>query len=245
MKSKTYGIGFKDVSIKGYRNINELFSQCDQLHACETLFGDFDAKVMVLAQDTANFKKLKLLHKENPRRNPFRHGEDVKTNINLFGLLEFQKMFDLGEFKRPNNRKCGVYYANAIWWLKDSEDMSGAITNKKEVYRECKKVFEVTIQNLEKLQLIVTMGKEAFSFIKNCFPEEIKGKWPEVVINGELSHFEFGGKRYFVGPIYHPSDRGLIGRSRKGKNYGVSSFSRGFDLTCKDLHLIFNKAELC
>jgi hypothetical protein len=72
MTTKKYGVDFEHLNLEGYRNINELYKQDSQLHACETLFGDWNAEVMVLAQDAANFNTLKkLIDADN--KNPFRH----------------------------------------------------------------------------------------------------------------------------------------------------------------------------
>jgi hypothetical protein len=244
MNNKILGIDFKDSHVEGYRNINELFPQHEQLHACETLFGDFDARVMVLAQDAANFKTLESLYQKDPKSNPFRHGEKVETNINLFNLLNSQNIFDLGTFRHPNNRSCGVYYANAIWLLKDSEGMSGAITSKRAIYQESKNILEATIKNLEKLRLVVTMGRESFGFIKSCYPNEIRGEWPEVVSSRGVSKFNLNGIEYLVGSIYHLSRRGLIGRSRQEDENQINPLTKGFELTCKDLQQIFINAAI-
>ena len=75
----------------------------------------------------------------------------------------------MGEFCKPNNRNCGLYYANAIWLLKESEGMSGAITNKEMAYKINQEVFAETLKNLKKLKLIVTLGEHSFNFIKHFF----------------------------------------------------------------------------
>ena len=112
--TKKFGIDFEDVNLEGYRNINELYKQHNQLHACETLFGDWDAEVMILAQDAANFNTLKKMA-ENSIGNPFRHSPENKTNCNLYKVMKSLNLYDLGPYEIPNNKKCGLYYANAIW----------------------------------------------------------------------------------------------------------------------------------
>ena len=156
MATKKFGIDFEQLKLEGYRNINELYKQDSQLHACETLFGDWNAEVMVLAQDAANFNTLKKLI-DADSKNPFRHSPTNNTNKNLYNILFSLNRFDIGEFCKPNNRNCGLYYANAIWLLKESDSMSGAITNQKDAYKVNKCIFEATLNNLPNLKLILTL----------------------------------------------------------------------------------------
>jgi hypothetical protein len=244
VKKKYFGIDFKHLKVEGYRNINKIYPQTNQLHACETLFGDWNAKVMILAQDAANFETLDLLLKKNPKENPFRHGEKVKTNLNLFNLLKKTKHFDLGDYLKPNNKKCGVYYANAVWLLKISNSMSGPIVNKEKVFDASKEVIKATLFNLNDLKLIITLGREPFLFLKEVFKNEIMGEWPEVVLKRKLNKFNYQGKEYLVGSIYHTSNRGVISRANKNGFIGKNSKTKGEDLCLEDLREIFSKAKL-
>jgi hypothetical protein len=90
---KVVGYDFKDLKLSGYRNINELYPQKEQLHCCETLFGDSLAEVLLLAQDAADFPKFEALNKIDSK-NPFRHDPKWATNKNLFKYLS--PYFDLG-----------------------------------------------------------------------------------------------------------------------------------------------------
>jgi hypothetical protein len=239
---KFFGIDFAHLRLDGYRNINELYPQRDRLHACETLFGDFDTEVMLLAQDAANYDSLRELKECEPTKNPFRHGENVKTNVNLFGLMS--PYFDLGSYSQPNSSKCGLYYANAVWLLKDTKNMSGSIVLEKEIFQRCNEVFDATISNLNKLRLIITMGEKAFQFLKNRYPEDITTNWPEAALTGGVNKFTHNGREYLMASIYHPGALGVKSRSFKQGVVGKGAGAAGLKLIEEDLKKIFAKYAL-
>jgi hypothetical protein len=239
MANKKFGIDFASLKAEGYRNINELYKQNNQLHACETLFGDWDAEVMILAQDAANFNTLKQL-KASSDENPFKHSPKNRTNKNLYEIIRSLEIFKTGEYDMPNNKKCGLYYANAIWLLKDTDGMSGSLTNTKEAYKENKKVFDATISNLPRLKLILTLGEHAFNFIKFCSGDQISIDWHQSVQKRKLSKAQIGNKSLLVGSIYHTSNRGMIARSRRDGYDGDNPCARGIAITKKDIKEIFS-----
>jgi hypothetical protein len=242
MTNKKFGVDFEDLKLEGYRNINELYKQHSQLHACETLFGDWNAEVMLLAQDAANFSTLKKL-KEEENKNPFRHNPKNNTNINLYKLLSLLNHFRMGDFYKPINRDCGLYYANAIWLLKDSDSMSGAITNQKEAYKMNKCIFEATLKNLPNLKLILTLGKHSFNFIQYYFENQISYEWNHFVEERKLAKVTADSKTYLVGSIFHTSNRGMIARARKAGFSGKSSCAKGIEITSEDLQAIFSSLK--
>jgi hypothetical protein len=238
MSTKKFGIDFESLKLDGYRNINELYRQHNQLHACETLFGDWNAEVMLLAQDAANFNTLQEL-KTRDDKNPFRHSPENRTNKNLFGILNSLDKFDLGAYDAPNNRSCGLYYANAIWLLKDSRDMSGAITNLKESYKINGQIFNATINNLKKLKLIITLGDHSFQFLKNFFKDQISMGWHQTVADRMVHKVHFNGSTYFICSVYHTSTRGMVARAKLNGFIGKDSCIKGIEITKNDLELIF------
>lgn len=236
--ARKFGKDFKHLELKGYRNINELYEQDSQLHACETLFGDWNAEVMVLAQDAANFNSLKkLLDADN--KNPFRHSPTNNTNKNLYNILFSLNRFDMGEFCKPKNRNCGLYYANAIWLLKESEGMSGAITNKEKAYKINQEVFAETLNNLKKLKLIVTLGEHSFNFIKLFFKKQIEPDWHSTVKERMVHKVQGKNSLYGVVSLYHTSNRGMIARAKLNGVAGKNSCAKGIEVTMSDLKEIF------
>ena len=241
--TRKLGNEFKHVQLEGYRNINELYEQDSQLHACETLFGDWNAEVMILAQDAANFSTLKKL-KDTDHRNPFRHSPTNNTNKNLHDILSGLNRFDMGEFCSPNNRNCGLYYANAIWLLKDSRDMSGAITNRQLVYKKNYEIFLATLSNLPNLKLILTLGELSFSFVRNFFNQQIDQSWHLAVKNWQLHKVIIGNQKIHIGAIYHASNRGMIARAKLNGITGAKSCAAGMEITKNDLRNIFTQHEI-
>lgn len=238
--TRKLGNDFKHVELEGYRNINELYEQDSQLHSCETLFGDWNAEVMVLAQDAANFRTLKKL-KDADNKNPFRHSPTNKTNKNLYDVLSVLNHFDMGDFCKPNNRNCGLYFANAIWLLKDSEGMSGAITNKEVAYKKNQEVFTATLKNLSNLKLILTLGQHSFNFIKQFFENQMQLDWHSSVTQRNTNTVHVENSVYTVGSIYHTSNRGMIARAKLNGIVGANSCAKGIEITKEDVRKIFNQ----
>lgn len=240
MATKKFGIDFEYLKLEGYRNINELHKQDSQLHACETLFGDWNAEVMVLAQDAANFNTLKKLI-DADSKNPFRHSPTNNTNKNLYNILFSLNLFDLGTYEIPNNKKCGLYYANAIWLLKDSDGMSGSITKTQEAYIANRKVFDATVSNLPKLKLILTLGAHSFNFINFFYGNQISNDWHQSVQERKINEIKIGERNLLVGSIYHTSNRGMIARAKANGHSGKNSCSKGIEITKNDVKEIFSK----
>jgi hypothetical protein len=242
--TRRYGIDFADLRLSGYHNPNELQPQHAQLHACETLFGDWDATVMLLAQDAANFSTLAALTRTDGKANPFRHNPGNRTNKNLYEVLESSKRFELGPYCDPNNRHCGLYYANAIWMLKASESMSGRLSDVRRSYALNATVFEATVRNLSKLKLIVTLGSHAFRFVRPYLdPSGLRG-WHDSVLNHDLHTLRCHGQSYLVGTLYHTSVRGMIARARLGGATGTQLLEKGLTLTKDDLRELLTKAHV-
>lgn len=243
MTTKKFGADFERLNLEGYRNINELHKQHTQLHACETLFGDWNAEVMILAQDAANFNTLqKLKIKDN--KNPFRHSPGNQTNKNLFEIMSSLKRFDMGNYDAPNNLNCGLYYANAIWLLKDSKDMSGAITNTKESYKINGQILEATINNLTKLKLILTLGEHSYKFLTHFFRDQIEMDWHQTVAESKAHKVHYKGAAYLVSSIYHTSTRGMVARAKLNQFIGKNSCAKGIEITKNDLELTFASNNL-
>jgi hypothetical protein len=241
--ARKFGKDFKHLELKGYRNINELYEQDSQLHACETLYGDWNAEVMVLAQDAANFNALKKLI-DADSKNPFRHSSTNNTNKNLYNILFSLNRFDMGEFCKPKNRNCGLYYANAIWLLKESQGMSGAITNKEIAYKINQEVFAETLNNLKKLKLILTLGEHSFNFVKHFFKKQIEQDWHSTVKKRMIHKVHAKNSFYDIGSLYHTSNRGMIARAKLNGITGKNSCAKGIAITSEDLQVIFSSIKI-
>jgi hypothetical protein len=194
---------FKHIELDGYVNVNSLVDELDplnpihdRLHMCETLFGDKSATVLLLAQDGANVNRMRsIIAREGAAG--YRHGSDVKTNVNLHQCLEsFSLSADPG--------RCGFFYANAIWLLKETEGMSGAITDRHAVYDACAPVFWETVRGLEKLKLILCLGKQPYEFLRRL-NVNFEPNWRIVSAAEKVQEFKTPWGPVKVAVVPHPS----------------------------------------
>lgn len=194
---------FPHLECPGFRNINSLFVIKDQLHMCETLFGDTNAKIMILGQDGAPYEKIKALS-EKEGRNSYRHGEDVKTNQNLIFCLSKYLALNKIDLKNIDPKSSGIYYANAIWLLKESKGMAGTISRPKTALKTCLPVLKATIEGLNNLQLIIALGRLAYESLCSVAPE-LNPDWTKLVQSRGVQNSNFYGKKLNVATVRHPS----------------------------------------
>ena len=230
MSQRNCGFDFRHKKALGYRNINEIFEQKTQLHCCETLFGDYNAKVLVLLQDAANYKKLNNLFIKTGR-NPFKHDPKVDTNKNLFRFLK--PYFPLGKSVfEPNSRNCGVFYANAVWLLKETVSMQGGVRTE-----DCDlEIFHATLNNLPKLQLIIACGKAPYDLVSTIQNSKLP-KWSNFRGKGVVKIF-IGDREFFFGSTFHPGKRGANWRLKYSDTYRLN----GADLLEQDFSYLLDSA---
>jgi len=203
---------FAHLRLAGYRNINELTRVEHQLHGCETLFGDFSARVMVLLQDFANVPIVQA-RTEQGERNPFHHSVEAQTNVNLVRL--FTPYFDVNIHGGECARTCGLYYANAVWLLKEDPKglgKSASLPRLRQVLQECEPVFRATLQNLPDLELIIAFGSVAFQALQMYL--NIHGDWLGMVTSRRV----LSVGRYLVGATTHSTARGVMRRKQMSPN---------------------------
>lgn len=172
-----------------YRNPNDYQSMGDRLHVCETLFGDFDAEIMILLQDAADTATIERQALEFPS-SPLRHGNKVRTNIRLVNWFASLLQSDLIDINGSHASGCGIYYANAVWLIKRGDSMRAPIRAKKSVSQACLPVLHATIKNLSRLRLIITFGREAYTFLRNAYglpldwQSALSSQKPQMLANG-------------------------------------------------------------
>ena len=124
---------------------------------------------MVLLQDFANVGIVKE-RKLRGEQNPFHHSVTNRANINLVRL--FAPYFNVNINGGVTARTCGLYYANAVWLLKEDpkgDGKSAPLPQLSEVLTICDPVFRATLQNLRNLELIIAFGRVAFKALQsNC-----------------------------------------------------------------------------
>lgn len=190
-----------------YLNPNEFQDMSNRLHVCETLFGDFNAELMILLQDAADEQTL-LNQKRLTPESPLRHSPQIGTNKKLVKWLK--NFFEI-DIQGSNAKDCGIYYANAIWLIKKGTDISSPIYLQDKVLKACEPVLDATIGNLKELKLILAFGKSAFLALKGKF--DIQESWEDALEKNLLIDV---GKSFKIGAINHPraSVRSLVTEER-------------------------------
>jgi hypothetical protein len=203
--SIVFGDVFKDLGSDLehlYLNPNKLQDMSDRLHVCETLFGDFDARVLVLLQDAADVDSLLVSRDLSPSRPVLSHSEKALTNKRLVSW--FKDFFPVS-IDGSNAQHCGIYYANAVWLLKLNGGMSGPLPQKSKVLETCGPVLSATLQNLERLELILAFGRHSYSALCRLFP--LTRSWEEALISTEPEEVIHLGRKLEVLGLNHPAAR--------------------------------------
>lgn len=183
-----------------YKNPNEYRLMLDGLHTCESLFGDYKAKILLLMQDAADSNTLDKL-KESGEKNPLKHSPQALTNKRLVDWFS-RNNFDVN-INGENSRDCDLYYANAVWLIKIGMNMRSPLRKKNAVLKECAPVLNATIENLINLRLIFTFGSVAYESISNKY--SLKKTWKEAMSSDKL----IKANGIFIAPMFHPAKPGL------------------------------------
>lgn len=187
---------------RDYINPNDLAPMHDQLHVCESLFGDWNARVCLLMQDAADVESLREFHRKTGRP-LLSHSPSAITNKRLVRWLVKHKEFSQVDIDGSHSEDCGVYYANAVWFLKKIGGMSGALRQRRRAIQESQKVLEVTFTQLSNLELIVAFGRTAYEALQTQF--RLDTSWEKArEQSGLMRH-----GRFLIGVTNHPMARGV------------------------------------
>lgn len=191
---------FRKLHLKGYVNVNDILPIRHQLHACETLYGDLTAQVVILGQDAANAERMRQTIRAEGIRG-YRHGESVRTNTNLaYALQDFVR---LGSDGTHDAKSCNIFYANAVWLLKDTPNMSGALSSLRDALNVSRPVFDATLDGLPNARIIITLGSVAYQFLQSL-NKDLYRSWPEAKEESAVQ-FRYRDRQFAVVPILHPS----------------------------------------
>ena len=189
-----------------YVNPNELMPMHSQLHLCESLFGDWNARVCLLMQDPADVDSLRKFH-EKTGRSILSHSPFAPTNKRLVEWLSKLDMFRQIDIEGSHANSCGLYYANAIWFLKREGGMSGALKQRKLVIEKSTEILVDTFRQLEKLELIVAFGGVAYEALREMFHLDLT--WPQARHCDSLLKVRMGERNFLIGVTNHPKARGV------------------------------------
>jgi len=204
-----FGDSFKDIDsllARDYVNPNELMPMHNQLHACESLFGDWNARICLLMQDAADVDSLIKFHKQTGRPT-LSHSPSASTNKRLVEWLSKVETFRHLDIEGHHSKTCGLYYANAVWYLKRKGGMSGVLRQRKRVIEKSRDILAQTIRQLENLELVLAFGEVAYISLQKIFTLELS--WSEARKRSSLIPAQFERKRYHIGVTTHPMARGV------------------------------------
>ncbi|MFI4915483.1 MAG: hypothetical protein ACIAS6_03115 [Phycisphaerales bacterium JB060] len=146
----------RNLRVDGYTNVYELVPDATRLFGTESLFGDWQSPVLLLAQDFANSSFIRRRIETN-HHDPYSHDCMLRTNKNLYRLAR-DVVTD------------GALYGSALGpMLKDTDGMSTSLPNRKKAFQAASVILRFTIRNMPNLRTIVCMGGVACSSIQHTF----------------------------------------------------------------------------
>jgi hypothetical protein len=146
----------RNLRVDGYTNVYELVPGATRLFGTESLFGNWQAPVLLLAQDFANTSFVQSRIKAN-HHDPYSHDCTLRTNKNL------------RRFARDTLRH-GALYGSALGpLLKNTNGMSTSLPNRRKAVQAASAVLRFTVENMPNLRTIVCMGSVAYSSIQHAY----------------------------------------------------------------------------
>ena len=164
-----------------YTNIYELIPYEPRLYGTESLFGDWNGQLLLLAQDFCSLEFMKArLDANDPF--PFRHAPNLKTNRNLQQLT--------------SEVPFGMLYGSAFaGLLKNASSNSSKLPSHKHLNRHLQDVLRFTIDHMPNLRAIASLGRVSWN-LTNSALEKNPPNW-RVVMEQRL-HIESKGIQIFA-----------------------------------------------
>jgi hypothetical protein len=198
----------KQLRVPGNKNIFELYEDLNlmepkRLFGTETLYGDWNGKILIVAQDFSNAQYIRNLAWDGDE-DPYHHDENNETNINLSHLIE-----SFGVTKPTSRKKatsCGILYVSASYFLKETDAISSNIPSFSKVRDKSEPVFRYVLNNMPNLKYIVLAGGTAFYWVTKWLNINMKDcKFSKCRDKQQV--FETGSYKIFVSA--HPGPLGL------------------------------------
>lgn len=152
----------KDFRTEGFTNIWELLPNEKHLYGTETMFGDWDAEVLILLQDFSTAGEIRRrIAVGDP--NPYRHDPSIMTNRRL---LQYAGPLATGD--TPTT--CGLLYGSAlVGLLKEGEGLSAKYSKSPKVTEYTQRVLAWVTGKMPNLKVIACCGKEAWETATSTF----------------------------------------------------------------------------
>ena len=137
--------------IPGYTNIYEVLPNEARVYGTESLFGDWDGRVLLLAQDFAPIQYV-LKQMAEGETDPFRHNPLMQTNKRLI-----QHTAHIRESDSPSS--CGILYGSALAGLcKDDASVRGVLPSRGLAIEYGARVLSYVVENMPNLKVILGLG---------------------------------------------------------------------------------------
>jgi uracil-DNA glycosylase len=151
------GTDYEHLGLDGYVNINTIHRQPDRLHGTESFMGDWNGKLLVLAQDFCHAEFLRIRLRANPSVNPFYHDPARTVNGNL--LRQLQRFLPKLDSDGSHATTCGALYANIIWLLKETPAIDSGLPETERAVEESRPTVLDTIAAMPELKAILCVGQ--------------------------------------------------------------------------------------
>jgi hypothetical protein len=203
----------KNIRVDGYKNIFDFesnpFADADHpnLWGTETLFGDWDGKLLIVLKD---FSSTEFLKNRSDNRPIYSHAPNNRTNQNLVSFLK-EAGYDTSS---EQNTSCGILYISACFLMRCGSGLSGRISPR--ALRASWDVIDFTISKMPNLTDIALCGREAFDTFNRVVPfDHHRAKMKNA---DSKIRWEFQERIFYVHVTCHPSSRGInSNRDRVGQ----------------------------
>jgi hypothetical protein len=213
----------RNIRLDGYKNVFEYASNPfpdpshPNLWGTETLFGDWDGKLLIVLKD---FSSTETLKSRSDGRPIYSHGPKIQTNRNLISFLENTKF---GFLTRQKNTSCEMLYISACFLIRRGNGLSGPISF--DALEKSWNVIDFSISKMQKLTDVVLCGKEAFiSFHK--FGNLVADR-NDVMSGGKFVWWNFQNRKFRVHITYHPGGMGVNGRRDRTEGRSGQEMTQG------------------
>ncbi len=154
----------RDFRCEWFTNIYELCPDETRLYGTESLYGDWDGEILLLAQDYGSRTLIdERIAERDPR--PYRHDPDWPTNVNLVKLAE--------------PLQCGKLYGSALaGLLRNSASSSGALPPIDPIRPHLVRVLRFVRSNMPNLRGAACLGRLAWELWAESVGVEA-GDWAE------------------------------------------------------------------
>lgn len=189
----------RNLKVDGYTNVYQLVPHATRLFGTESLYGDWQSSVFLVAQDFANARFIQK-RIEAKHHDPYSHDCKLRTNRNLCRFAS-------------EVVKYGALYGSALGpMLKDTDSMSTSLPNRKTALEAASTILHFTIKNMPNLRTIVCMGGVAYSSIQHTY---FPNKSHVMRFNPGQAPIPLPGSNALVFTTFHPAARVSAERAQR------------------------------